>query len=64
MTTSPRRVFVLRIWHEGHPVPEGESVLRGSLQDTRSSQIHYFQSLAGLLALLENWLQQDRGTPR
>lgn len=56
---SQRRMFVLHIWQEGRPSSvDGAATLRGSIQDVQTSHIRYFQSLAGLLRVLEEWCQR------
>jgi len=52
-----KAVFVLRIWEEGRPsLDQEQPALRGSLQMMGTEDIRYFRSLAGLLQLLNGWV--------
>lgn len=56
---SHSRSFILTMWREGTPLPNGPPVWRIRLEDPRTAQRHGFVTLADLLSFLEAWVNEQ-----
>ena len=53
--------FIIKIWLEETPPPQGCALWRGHITHVPSGKRHYFQTLEGILAFVSPYVQRMGG---